>query len=239
MLEKLRELVVRPAVTRWLATSASSWTTGARPDAQEVLTSDGPDPDRILVLGGGVATGWGQSSHEHAFSGFLTRRIAELTGRGVFTQVVVDDVLASESALSSPITSALRSVDAIVVTPGDLDSLLMLPPAAYRRRVGSLIDRITALAPASARIFVVGLVPLATVIAMPHLAACATRKLGRDLDIQARRAIQSRPNATFVPLSPHQMLPTATQIERNAAWAALAAPVMTTQLDSHGEHSIL
>ncbi len=43
----------------------------------------GRDPIRVLVLGGGLAIGYGVHTRAHAFDGPLARLVAERTGRGV------------------------------------------------------------------------------------------------------------------------------------------------------------
>ncbi|MDJ0335078.1 MAG: hypothetical protein ACOH10_06485 [Rhodoglobus sp.] len=238
MLEKLHELVVRPAVSRWLTTSGSSVATRPSPGSMVQITVAGPDPDRMLVMGGGVATGWGLDSQDTTFPGRLAKFISELTGRGVEANVTIDDFLAGEEGPARSVTAKLRSTDAVVITPGDIDSLLMLPPAVYHRRVNSIIDRVTEGAPASVTVFVVGLVPLSSIIAMPPIARWFTNKLFRDLDREALRATQSRRNATFVPLSGTRTPASTSSEERYASWAAVVAPIMAGQLDSCGEHSI-
>jgi hypothetical protein len=228
----LGRVVVRPLARRWLSNSRSSWRSLAFPGAVGRVSAPGIDPDRILLLGGGITVGWGMNSHEDALGGHLARAISAATGRGVIMDVVADDILAGVPALPASILRLLRTVDAVVITPGDVDAILGLPAAIYRRRLEKVIDQITETAPANVRIFIVATVPLDTVVTLPRAVRSLASRLGAALDEKARRLCQERHNSIFVPFSPIGVAGREGTGRTYAAWAGLIAPPVARQLDS-------
>ena len=73
MMESVRKALIAPLVDRWLATSSQSWRTLPVPSGPPVAHTDGPDPDRVLLLGAGISMGYGMKSHDLALPGQLAR----------------------------------------------------------------------------------------------------------------------------------------------------------------------
>ena len=97
----------------------SGTTVELRPDPLTALYRTGPDPWRVLLFGGGVLMGLGCRSHELGLPGRVADRIAELTGRGVNLEVVVEDQPTSPRALTALAALRLRRFDAVVVVLGE------------------------------------------------------------------------------------------------------------------------
>lgn len=232
MIQWLRDFFVRTFAGRWLSTSGSSWRSLASPPSTAVTSAPGPDPDRILLLGGGISVGWGARSHDVALGGHLARIISADTGRGVIMDVVADDVLAGSAPLSPEVMRILRTVDAVIVTPGDIDAILLLPAAVYRRRLESVLDQIADVTPANTRVFVIATVPLTTVLAISAPFRPVASRLGIALDQQARRACQQRDHATFVPFSPAGVAGRSGSGRTYEAWANEIAPTISKRLHS-------
>lgn len=238
MINWLRHAVVRPLALHWLSTSRSSWRSLPSPHSTGSVSVPGPDPDRILLVGGGISVGWGTSSHDDALAGHLARSISLSTGRGAVVDVVTDDILSGNAELPVHVTQILRTVDAVVITPGDLDSILFLPAAVYRGRLERALDQITDAAPANMRVFVVGTAPLQKVLTLPGVSRIWAPKLGDALNATARRLCDDRPNAIFVPFSPRDIAGREGTGRTYSAWAELIAPPMGRQLNSCTERSI-
>ena len=232
MLQLLRETVVRPVVERWLINSDRSWRALESPDSSSVVSLAGPDPDRILLVGGGINAGWGENSHESALAGSLARHIVPTTGRGLRIDVVVDDILSGTGRLGSRVASLLRTIDAVVVTPGDLDALLLLSPALYRRQVERVLESITERAPAGAQIFVLGSVPLTSLIPLSPMLRWMTTWLAGTLDNEARHACTARTNAAFISLRPDSAPDREPVVTSYENWAGMIAPTISERLDS-------
>lgn len=231
MLERLRDVVVRPLVTGWLATSEYSWRALPRPEGSATVQVAGPDPDRVLLAGSGIAMGYGVRSHDLALAGQLARQLAGLTGRGAQVEVVAREPMLAIDAVAALTPKRLRQLDAIVMTPGGFEDLLLLPATAWRRDVDAVLDHLASAAPASLHAFVVSVPPLPKIVRMPvvmgWLASLTTLSLNRQL----RRACDSRPTVTFVPFSPSERAGRGGTGRTYLTWASLIAPSVAATLD--------
>ena len=238
MTDLLRQAVVRPIARHWLSNSRLSWRSLMSPESSGSVSVPGPDPDRILLVGGGISVGWGMSSHDDALGGYLARSISTATGRGITIDVVTDDILSGSAELPSGVTRILRTADAVVITPGDVDAILFLPGAIYRRRLENALDQMTAAGPANMRIFIVATPPLRTVIALPRVFRPWAARLGAALNDRARQLCRERRNTIFVPFSPSGIAGREGTGRTYSAWAELIAPSVARQLDSCNDRSI-
>ena len=232
MLHWLRDAIVRSLAQRWLSNSPSSWRSLTSPDSPAAVSAAGPDPDRVLLIGGGISVGWGMKTHSDALGGHLTRSISKATGRGVSMDVMTDDILTGTAALPSDVTRVLRAVDAVIITPGDVDAVLLLPTVIYRRRLEHVLDQVTEAAPANVRVFVVAIAPLSTVMSLPRVLRPLASRLGAALDQKARRVCLHRDNAVFVPFSPTGIAGREGSGRTYEAWAGLIAPCVSQHLNS-------
>lgn len=146
--------------------------------------------------------------------------------------VVTDDILRTSAPLSPDVTRVLRAVDAVVITPGDVDAILFLPGATYRRRLEKVLDQMTETAPANMRVFIVATVPLNAVITVPQIIRPLASRLGATLDHSAKRVCKERHNAQFIPFAPAVAAGRGGSGRTYAAWADLIAPSISHQLDS-------
>lgn len=238
MLHWLRDAIVRTLAQRWLSNSPSSWRSLISPDSPAAVAVAGPDPDRILLIGGGISVGWGMKTHNDALGGHLTKSISMATGRGVSMDVMTDDILTGTAALPSDVTRVLRAVDAVIITPGDVDAMLLLPTVIYRRRLEQVLDQVIEAAPVNVRVFVVAIAPLSTVVALPRPLRRLASRLGVALDQKARQVCLHRDNAVFVPFSPTGIAGREGSGRTYAAWAGLIAPCVSQHLDSCSGRSI-
>ena len=238
MADLLRRAFVRPLALHWLSNSRLSWRSLVSPESPGSISVAGPDPDRILLVGGGISVGWGTSSHADALGGHLTRFISAATGRGVAMDVITDDILSGSAELPSGVSRILRTVDAVVITPGDIDAILFLPAAIYRRQLENTLAQMTAAGPANMRIFIVGTVPLPAAIALPRAIRPWAAGLGAALNGIARQLCQGMPNTIFVPFSPTGIAGREGTGRTYSAWAKLIAPPIACQLDSCTNRSI-
>jgi hypothetical protein len=129
-------------------------------------------------------------------------------------------------------------VDAVILTPGDLDSILCLSAATYRRRLDTVLDQLTTAGPANLRIFIVATTPLHSVIPVPGVARRLSSRLTGRLDLAAQRICDARTNAIFVQFSPRRIAGRTGTGRTYSAWADLIAPPVARQLDSCTDRSI-
>jgi hypothetical protein len=159
MLE-LAHMATRALMRAWLVDVMSELATAPRPLDEPRAHASGVDPDRVLVFGNGIASGWGVASHDLAIPGELARSLANLTGRGADVELLADIALRADTARQALHGRRLSIYDAIVVFMGASDALAHTPRAEWRASMGALIDVLLDETPASARILIVAVQPI-------------------------------------------------------------------------------
>ncbi len=143
----IRHAVAVGVARSWLASSKQSWRQLPRPERSAVTESRGPDPDRILLLGSGIAVGYGVVTHELALAGHLARHLASLTGRGASVAVLASPQLDCAKAREILRLTDLSRYDAIVLTLGGFDGLTFLTVRAWKRGIRAVLDQLAAAEP--------------------------------------------------------------------------------------------
>jgi GAF domain-containing protein len=90
-----------------------------RPDPVATLRRSGANPFRILCFGGGALRGVGLRDHDLGLPGRIADRIAEVNGRGVQIDVIVDREPTRPAALAGLSGLRLRRYDAVIVVLGE------------------------------------------------------------------------------------------------------------------------
>lgn len=235
MFETLRAAIIRVVARRWLRTSAASWEKLGLPSDEPVVTSPGPDPDRILLFGAGISMGYGVDTHERALPGQLARQVAAITHRGVRVDVVAGENLTVETALEHLRVGRLRELDVVIATPGNLEKLLLLPASAWRARVEYLLDHFSTNAPASLRVLFVGMPELSRIVRMPLLLGRLADRSARHLNRALAESCSTRPYAQFVQFRPDEQTGRDGSGRPYELWASLIAPAVAAALDEHHE----
>jgi GAF domain-containing protein len=122
----------------------------------------GAKSDWVLVVGGGVARGWGVSSHTNALPGQIARALHERTFRGA-------DVELEQAGDTSEVTAALRRAavsqfDSVVVTWGMAHAVTLRSERAWRRTIKKVVATLLADSGVKSRIVVVAIPPVRAVI---------------------------------------------------------------------------
>lgn len=99
--------------------------------------ASGPNPDRILIGGGGIATGAGARGQELALPGRLAIAVSALTGRGAMVDVIARPGLRAEDTWELLGDVRVEHYDAIVLTLGAGDAPRLTPPRRWARRSNS------------------------------------------------------------------------------------------------------
>lgn len=119
------------------------------------VTIGGPDPDRLLLMGSGVMTGAGVSSHSMSIAGNLARNVSAATGRGIDVDIVpISGLLARHAALRLK-AIPLGGYDAVVVAVGINDAIIGTPRREWRRGIQAMLSVIESTLPARGQIFLV------------------------------------------------------------------------------------
>lgn len=232
MLERLREVFVRPIARRWLHTSNESWRALPVPTDSPSVRVSGSDPDRLLLIGSGLAVGYGVTSHELALAGNLARQLSEKSGRGAEIDVVAAHSMTSAMAIAHLDSARLRAIDAVVITPGSLETLLLLPIPVWRRELQLVLDHVRRVAPASVHVFIVAVPPMAQIVSPPWLlgvmAGVSVRLLNRELS----EICSTTEFATYVPFAPTEKADRTGRGRSYQRWAALISPTISETLET-------
>jgi hypothetical protein len=177
------------------------------PDHESILIANagGPNPDRLLVVGGAVGRGRTAATDDHELATRLAQALTQLTGRGTNIDVLVAPDISDPRVHSVVDRRRMLLLDAIIVVPGDINA--RLPPIASqtRRRVDSMLNHIRHQAPASLHVFVVGAPELSATAPIPRplrwLAQHSITQINRALDA----ACTHRENVELISLSEGQL----------------------------------
>lgn len=173
------------------------------PDHESILIAHagGPNPDRLLVVGGGVGLGHTAASDDHELATRLAQALTQLTGRGTNIEVLVARDVSDPRVHTVVDRRRMLLLDAIIVIPGDINARLPPIPSRIRRRVDIMLNHIRQQAPASLHVFVVGAPELADTAPIPRplrwLAHQSIAQINRALDA----ACTHRENVELISLS--------------------------------------
>ena len=232
MLGYIAHGIANPAARLWLATSSQSWRHLPTPSDPPLVHAPGSDSDRVLLLGSGIAVGYGVMSHDLALGGHFARELSSLTGRGATVDIVGRPDMAPSNTRATLGTLDLGRFDALVLILGGLEALTLMPTGMWRRQMRALLAELVAVAPPSLKVFVVeigapllaGLPVVVRKAVWSHLLRLnrATAELCAEFD-----------NLAFVAFAPSQGdVNTLRGRTTYQGWAELIAPPVARALDA-------
>lgn len=153
---------------------------------------------RVLLVGNGLAHGWGVGSHRSAPTGLLAAAVAERLGLPCEVEFVGDAAMTIETAALWLEGRADTSFHGAVVAIGSNDALRLTPTDQWEWRLHEVLSTLRRCLPEGAPVLVLG---------VPHLYAAATvrrmhpvfRARARRLDAVTRRVVAEQPDTTFLP----------------------------------------
>ena len=162
------------------------------------VTIDGPDPDRLLLMGSGVMTGSGVSSHSMSIAGNLARDITAATGRGIEVDIVpISGLLARHAALRLK-AIPLDGYDAVVVAVGINDALIGTPRREWRHGIQAMLSVIKSTLPARGQIFLVTIADPTTTPLFRALPARLAARHALALNADSRTIAAAHPQLTLI-----------------------------------------
>ncbi len=206
-----------------------------RPSDAPRAQAQGHDSDRILILGAGLAVGWGVTSHDLALPGHLTRALSGLTGRGALLDLFADPEMTAANASQAVTALNLTRYDAVVVVLGVNEALHLTSPQRWRRSMTDLLASIRSSAPDSTPILVTGIQPIRSISVFDSPLGALADRHARALNLQTASICSAMERTSFVPLD---LVPEA-QAGRHrtpgeyAYWAALLARSLMPMLSAH------
>jgi hypothetical protein len=183
----------------------------------------------LLLVGGGIAVGYGVLSHDLALGGGLARHLTALSGRGTLVDILAgpDEQMAGSPTLLGKVS--LTSYDAIVATFGGSESARLLSRRRWRLQLAAMLDYVEGIAPQRFHVFVVA-VPI--VAGIPGVWGRQTGRQAVLFNEQSRLECENRTMASFVSMA---LLPAHVQepMDRRTydEWAGIIAPQLVTVLD--------
>jgi hypothetical protein len=179
----------------------------ARPPMHGTVVAGGRDADTVLILGAGIASGWGSLTHDLALPGRLARAVSSRTRRGVSVTVMTEDrITASRLLRSIREDSFVPSADlsgyrVVVLSIGVADALERTDYAEWRTSVDSLLDELrTRLAP-DAHIILVGIPPISSAAVYRGRVLRIADHHAVRLNVVSERLMTSQDRVRFVPVT--------------------------------------
>lgn len=162
------------------------------PSGEPVVRVDGPDPDRVLVVGGGPAAGVGASSHAAALPGVLARALVERTGRGAVVECRAAPRvrLAELGALLEG--AQLQRFDALVLVVGMLDAARGDGVRDWERRLRRHLDAVQHDGARGAAVVLSRIPPASSVLPYRGPAAVEADRQARRMNRVLARAARQR-----------------------------------------------
>ena len=242
MMGYLAHAIANPVARLWLAASGQSWRHLPTPTDSPIVHAAGADSDRILLLGAGIAVGYGVVSHDLALGGHLARELSARTGRGASVDIVSGPDISPATAWARLDSVDLARFDALVLTLGGLEGITLMPVTLWRRQLDEFLTKLHAAAPASLGIFLVEIgMPL--IGGMPRGVRSRVRRSILDLNNQIRHACEQWPSTFFVAFDPEEGdLAGLTGRHTYRDWAELIAPqvahVLGEETRTRGEAAV-
>lgn len=190
--------LLRPVLRTWGAYARDDL--APRPDDTPRVHAPGIGLDRLLVIGSGVAVGWGVRSHDLALPGALARSLAVRTGRGVDVDVTADPELTARSAPRALLERRLADYDAFIVSLGLNEALALESLPVWRRSVVQVIDTLRSHAATRSRIFLLGIPPVRAFEFYDSPAGTIASAHARRLNRAMLEVSRVTPGVTFIPL---------------------------------------
>ena len=234
MLHHISHLLFAPMIGSWLRTSTRSWRGMPTPGERPRAVAAGPNADRLLLVGSGVAVGFGVTSAELALGGQLARRVSALTGRGTAVETVAHLGLRVRDCAKVLSEFHLSRFDAVVLTLGADESLQLMPASTFRRDLAGLVRWLEANAPRAFDIVLVGVPDVTSIMKIPRIAERPVRRQCERLNAVMTELCRQHDRVTYLPFDP-----VPGDLERDGgkglyeAWAITMAPNIARVLDAN------
>jgi hypothetical protein len=170
------------------------------PDDAAHGTVEGPDPDRIAVVGETGMISLGVRTHQIALPAFLARHHATRTGRGVAWSIapLPGARLREAPAVIARVEDDLARADAVVLLAGITDVLRVTSTRAWSRQMRDAIEALRARLPQDAWILVADIPPLDNAGSLSRQARLAAGLHAQALNRHAREVIDELPRTRAV-----------------------------------------
>ena len=244
MFDRIVRVVARPAIRFWLTSSTLSRAAVPRPAPTASVHTPGSRPARLLLIGGGIAVGYGVSSQELALAGHLARQTAALIDRAVDLDLDIDRPMTAVQCLERMRRLDSAAFDGIILSIGLIEALDAVYPAAWRRQLGALLDYLESQRVHEQTVYLIAIPPLPALMRYPLPVRILGERYAAQINEESARMAEERDGFVFLPFAPER----AEESDRfrssatYAAWAALLVEPIAATLpkdadgDRHGTH---
>lgn len=201
------------------------------PDDPPIVHGSGPDPDRVLLLGGAVARGIGVSSYELSIAGNLARKLAAATGHGADVEAHgVPGITVTQAAMELRARHLQRYDGIVLMLGGEL--ITMRPLREWRHDLDRLMASLGQIAAGGPPVVVTAIPPFARAFEIPnYMSKRLARRIDRmnaDLRRACADAQRGAASITFVDFDDAGPAPRVGSRAADAyeSWAAIIAPTL-------------
>jgi hypothetical protein len=227
-------LLFSPVIGYWLRVSARSWRQMPTPGERNVVSASGPNADRVLLVGSGVAVGYGVTSGDLALGGQLARRLSALTARGTSVYTVARMGLGVDDASAVFSEFDLGRFDAVLLTVGSHEALHLVTTTRFRSDLENLFDWVDVNAPDRLGVAIIGIPDVTSMMKIPRVFEGVVKRHCARLDAVVKELAARHSRITYVPFVPaHGDLEGDEDRRVHGRWAALIAPTLARVLDAH------
>jgi hypothetical protein len=204
----------------------------AFPQDPPLTHGSGPAPDRILLIGDIIVRGVGVASYDLSLSGYLARRLALETGRGVDVDIRGIEGLDMRLAADALRREDLLRFDAVVVMIGIREVMSLGSAVAWERAIRGLLEVISVSAPRTLPVLIVGVAPFAHSMGVPpFVVRWLERRVARQ-NAATERACRASGVAEYVEFTPELV---GIRLGRDSSrvydsWAAALTPIIANAL---------
>ena len=224
----LPHFVARVLIGAWLQTSPDSWKKRLIADDSPHIHAPGTNPDRVLLVGDGVATGRGVLTHELGLPGYLARSLSRLTGHATDVDIYVHQEMTVESSIAAIDGVKLARFDTIVLSIGHNEALSLMTPDRWRDGLEHLLEHLARTAPATVPISILAIPVFGPKTKMPGFLAAVIDAHVPTLNAVTAKAIAGRGNVTLIKGAAGQFEPETAHLYKR--WADHVASSINTEL---------
>ena len=160
---------------------------------------DGPDPVRVLLLGGNAVAGFGVLTHHLGLVGHICRQLAKATGRGIEVEACAQVGMTIGELLVRVQNLPRVRTGLVVIALGVNDILRLTPLRVWKRDLRELFDLIREDAAENVQIVVVEASPMDKLHGREWLPSRITRWQSRLLNESTRSVCDDLNYVTVVP----------------------------------------
>lgn len=191
----------RPFVGLWLNFSRHSWQRHVVAHDSPHVRAPGTNPDRVLVVGDGAATGRGVLTHDLGLPGFLARSLSARTGRATDVDIAVGDDMTAHDCVAAVATRDLDTYDVIVLSVGANEALALMAPREWQTSIRSLLEHVYSQSASATKVFVLEIPQFGINPHFPRILAGIVDRNAIALNRSTRAALGDFPEAIGVPES--------------------------------------